>query len=185
MRPIGLRLLTGKRLQAQKWLVFLGTQARDGAPQLNDAARVTAIASHLINTGCAQARMLLQGLANELQVRIHDGGAQGRCAAEALRLDGQANGVGMHAQFTGNGANFPVLGVEVMANLHTGFRTDHKKDSLSFWNMGKWVNQTSGSTAKAAAQPRSWRFSRRRADSRDAWLGWTSGNGWFTVPTFG
>jgi hypothetical protein len=31
----------------------------------------------------------------------------------------------MQVQFTGDGADFPMLGEKVVANLHTGFETDH------------------------------------------------------------
>ena len=37
-----------------------------------------------------------------------------------------ANGVRVDAQFTGNGADFPVFGVKVAANLRAGFRTNHE-----------------------------------------------------------
>jgi hypothetical protein len=42
-------------------------------------------------------------------------------AAQALRLDGVTNGVGMHTQFTGAGTDFPALGVKVAANLRADF----------------------------------------------------------------
>ena len=49
---------------------------------------------------------------------------------EAFALDRVANGVGVDAQFTGNGADFPVLDVKVAANLRAGFRTDHEMAHL-------------------------------------------------------
>ena len=45
---------------------------------------------------------------------------------EAFALDRVANGVWVDAQFTGNGADFPVLDVKIAANLRAGFRTDHE-----------------------------------------------------------
>ena len=36
----------------------------------------------------------------------------------------------MNAQFAGNGADLPMLGVKVAANLRAGFRTDHEMDHL-------------------------------------------------------
>ena len=48
----------------------------------------------------------------------------------SVRLDGVANGVGMNAQFAGNGADFPMLGVKVAANLRAGFRADHERTHL-------------------------------------------------------
>lgn len=74
--PIGLRLLARKGFQTQERLAVLGTQAGHGAPQLNHAAGITAVASHLENAGRQQPRMLIQGLSNELGVRIDDGRPQ-------------------------------------------------------------------------------------------------------------
>jgi hypothetical protein len=44
---------------------------------------------------------------------------------EALGLDGFAHGIGMKSQLTGDGADFPMLGVKVATDLHTGFGTEH------------------------------------------------------------
>jgi hypothetical protein len=51
--------------------------------------------------------MLIQGLANEFQIRIDDGRRQRLWADETLRLNSVAHGVRMHAQFTGDGTDFP------------------------------------------------------------------------------
>src|SRR5450631_1028218 len=51
-------------------------------------------------------------------------------AFETLTLDGVVNGIGMDAQFTGNGADLPMLGVKITANPCAGFVTDHEKDHL-------------------------------------------------------
>jgi nitrate/nitrite transporter NarK len=39
---------------------------------------------------------------------------------EAFGLDGVAHCIWMHAEFTGNSANFPMFGIKVAANLHMG-----------------------------------------------------------------
>jgi len=62
-----------------------------------------------------------------------------------------AHGVGMHAQLAGDGADLPMFGVEVAANLRTGFQTDHQENSLSSWNAWERVNETRGSTTDPAA----------------------------------
>ena len=36
----------------------------------------------------------------------------------------------MDVQFTGNGADLPVFGVKIAANLRAGFRTDHEMTHL-------------------------------------------------------
>ena len=64
--------------------------------------------------------MLLQSQANEPEVGIGDRRPQRLRALEALALDGVAYGVGMDAQFRGNGADFPMFGVKVASNLRTG-----------------------------------------------------------------
>lgn len=47
---------------------------RMSAPELDDAPGITPFADHLVDARGAQAGMLVQGLANELQVGIEDGG---------------------------------------------------------------------------------------------------------------
>ena len=84
VRPIDLRLLAGKSLQLQERLAALRTQAGHGAPQLHDAAAVSAIANHLVDARGAQTGMLFQGLAEELDVGIDDGGTQWLGAVEAF-----------------------------------------------------------------------------------------------------
>src|SRR5579872_1349487 len=71
-------------------------------------------------------RILLQGLADELQVRIGQTRAQCFGTVESLRFDGTANRIGMHSQFSCNGSDLPMLGVKVAANLRTRLRTDHQ-----------------------------------------------------------
>ena len=100
-------------------------QQGHGAAQLYDASGVTALPNHLIDARGAQPRMLAEGLAHELHVRVRDTGAQRLSAVEAVRLDGIANGIGMNAEFSCNGADFPVLGVKITANLYVSFRADH------------------------------------------------------------
>ena len=70
--------------------------------------------------------MLLESVANELDVGIDDGYSQRLGVVEAFALNRVANGVWVDAQLTGNGADFPVLDVKVAANLRAGFRTDHE-----------------------------------------------------------
>jgi len=91
------------------------------APQLDDATLVAAFAEHLVDAGGAQAGIQVQGLADERQVGIGAAGAQGLRAVEALGLNGGADGIGMDAEFLGNGANLPMFGVEPMTDLYAGF----------------------------------------------------------------
>ena len=91
--PISLRLLTRQSCQAQECFLSGGTQATHDAPQLHYTAAVTAVVQHLIETGSAQARVLLKSLLNEAQVRISQGRARRRAAPKPLRLQGGARPV--------------------------------------------------------------------------------------------
>jgi len=137
-----------------------GAQAGHHASQLDDAAGVTTITDHLVNAGGAQPRILVQGLADELGVRIHGRRTQRLRVAETLHFDGIAHRVGMHAQFAGDGADLPVFGVEIAANLRTGFGTNHRQTSPSSWNAREWVNEMRGSTTDPAAQAYAGQFFR-------------------------
>src|ERR1019366_1108292 len=97
--------------------------------------------------------MLFQGLTKECDVGIDEGRPQWLHAAEAFRLDGVSDGIGMDAQFTGNRADFPMLRVKVAANLRSGFLADHRDDSPSGWNAWKRIDEASEAPADPAAQP--------------------------------
>jgi hypothetical protein len=123
--PVNLRLLAGKRLELQERFAALGTQAGNGAPKLHHAAAVAAVANHLVDARGAQARMLVEGVADKLDVGIDDGRSQRLGTVEAFTFHRVANGVRVDAQLTGDGADFPVFGVKVAADLRADFRTDH------------------------------------------------------------
>lgn len=72
--------------------------------------------------------MLFESLSNEPRVGIDDRAPQQLGISEPLTLDGVAYGIGMDPQFTGNGADFPMLSVKISSNLRAGFRTDHLLD---------------------------------------------------------
>jgi hypothetical protein len=69
--------------------------------------------------------MLMERVANELDVGIDDGCSQPLRSFEAFALNRIANGVRVDAQFTGDGTDLPVFSVKVAANLCADFRTDH------------------------------------------------------------
>ena len=64
-----------------------GTQTCHRAPQLDDAAAVTAIANHVVDAGRAQTRMLLQCLRMKPRYGSTMDGRTGCAATEALRFD--------------------------------------------------------------------------------------------------
>jgi len=69
--------------------------------------------------------MLVESVADKLDIGIDDGRSQRLGTIEAFAFNGVANGVRVDAQFTGNRADFPVFGVKVAADLRADFRTDH------------------------------------------------------------
>jgi hypothetical protein len=90
--PIDLRLLAGKRLELQERFAALRTQAGNGTPQLHHAAAVAAVANHLVDARSAQARMLIESVANELDVGIDDRYSQRLGVREAFALNRMASG---------------------------------------------------------------------------------------------
>ena len=125
MGPVHLGLLGGKRLQLQERFARGRAQSGHGAPQLYYAAGVAALANHLMDARGAQPRMLVQRLTYELYIGVCDAGTHRLSTIETIRFDGIADGIGVNVEFAGNGADFPVLGVKITANLHAGFRADH------------------------------------------------------------
>jgi hypothetical protein len=121
-----LRLLAGKYLKAKEWLADLGAQVGHRAPHLNDAVGIAAIASHLVNASGAQPWMLVQGLADKFGVGIDNGRTQRPWVTEAFGLDSVACRIRVDDEFTGDGTDCPMLGIEVAANLRTGFGADHQ-----------------------------------------------------------
>lgn len=118
-------MLAGQSGQAQEGFVFCWPQSSHDAAQLNHTAAVTAVAQHLIETGRTQARMLLKGLAQEVQVRIGEGGA--RCWATFASLDFQSGAyrVRVQPQLGGNGPDLPVLAIIQAPNICFLLRSDH------------------------------------------------------------
>jgi len=98
--------------------------------------------------------MLIESLADELGIGIDHGGAQRLSgAAQALGIDGVAHGIGMDAQFTGDGADLPVFGVEVAADLGADFGAEHDSGSPSSGNRRKRIDVTARTAANPATQP--------------------------------
>ena len=60
--------------------------------------------------------------------------------------------VGVDVQSGCNRADFPMLGVEIAANLYAGFGTDHAS-SPSSWNLWERIDEAAWSAADRAAQP--------------------------------
>src|SRR5713226_2413794 len=124
--PISLCLLAGQSCQAQKGFVLCWSQSSYDPPQLDHTAAITAVAQHLIETGGAQARMLLKSLADEVQVRIGERGARRWATLKPLDFQSGAHRVWVQPQLGGNGANLPVLAMKQAPNICFLFRSDHR-----------------------------------------------------------
>src|SRR5438105_14406566 len=122
MRPIDLGLLSGKHVKLQERFASLRAQAGNGAAQLHDASAVPAITNHLVNACGTQSGMLFQNEANKSDVGIDDRRPQRLRALETLALDGLPYGVGMDAQFRGNGADFSNVRRKSSVESARGFR---------------------------------------------------------------
>jgi hypothetical protein len=97
---------------------------RDDPSQLNHAARVTSVSKHLEQSGGPQARILLESLLNELQVRVREVTSVSS-PLEPVGLQGTAYRLTVQTQLRSNGSDFPVFGEEQTADLDHNFRRNH------------------------------------------------------------
>ena len=86
------------------------------------------------------------------QIRIDNGRPQRLGVLKAFHLNGAPYGVGVDVQGLRNRADFPMLGVEIAANLYAGFGTDHRS-SPSSWNLWERIDEAAWPTTNRAAQP--------------------------------
>jgi hypothetical protein len=68
---------------------------------------------------------LLQGLAQEVEVRIGEAIAPPGMATEAIGCERGAHGIGMQVQFRRNRADLPMLGVKQVTDLSDLFISNH------------------------------------------------------------
>ena len=133
-------MLGRKNLQSEKGFMGMRAQTCHDAPQLLDAAGVATIPDHLVDARGAQSGMLFQHLAHKRQIWIDNGGPQRLGMLEAFHFNSAPYGVGVDVQGLCNGADFPMFGVEIAANLYAGFGTDHAS-SPSSWNMWERIDE--------------------------------------------
>ena len=111
--------------------IGLGLRARavvrDQVAEVILSAAVTALVHHGIETAGGERRILLQGLAHERQVGIDQRRAM---RPRGLRQTGlrqhPVDGGVVHAELPGNGADLPLLDVEVTQDLRFKFRGDRQ-----------------------------------------------------------
>jgi hypothetical protein len=71
---------------------------------------------------------------------------------KAFALNGTADGIRVETKFSGNGADLPMLGVKIAANLYASFGTDHPS-SPSSWNVRERIDEAAWPATDRAAQP--------------------------------
>ena len=102
-----------------------------------------------------------------------------------VRTRWRSHRVWMQAEFTGNGANFPMFSVKVAANLRTDFGTDHQRSSPSSWNAWKRINEMTCAATDPAAPPYSWPFFRPAREQCVPESRWNAYRGCVNLPTSG
>jgi hypothetical protein len=111
----------------------------------------------------------MEHLAHKWQVRIDNRRPQRLGVLEAFHFNGAPYGVGVDVQGLCNGADFPMLGVKIAANLYADFGTDHPS-SPSSWNVRERIDETAWPATDRAAQPETgplFQPDRRRHSQRD------------------
>lgn len=125
--PVHLGLFARQRAQPQ---IRFGHRARAVARHhVAEVIRPSAIAAlrhHLVEAAGAQARVLLQRFADQRHEGVDDGRPQRHRALDYPRLgEHPAHRVVMHAEFGGDGADLPLLGIPQPQNLGLPFARDH------------------------------------------------------------
>lgn len=147
VRPISLCLFARQSRETKEGFAFVRAQARHHAAQLNGRAGIPSLFDHLEQAGRAQRGIFLERAANEVQIGISQTSAQGRAAAEAMRLDCASDGVRMKAELSGDRADLPVLGEEQSADVGNLFGRDHCSLQVR-----KRIDEPSQPPAKTAGQ---------------------------------
>ena len=118
-----------------------GTQGGHQAAQRHYAARVTAGADHLVNAGSAKAWVLLESLADELDIGISYPGPHDLASVEAFGFECPLHRLVVQTQLIGYGCDLPVLGKEESADVAPQLGVDHALPPV------KGVDKAPGATA--------------------------------------
>ena len=126
----------------------LGPQALHEFAYGEDRTGIAALAHHLVDPRGAQIRVLLQGVADERQIRVDDAGPPhaGRDAWQ-LALDRGADRLTVEAELGRDGPELPVLGVVQAPDLGALRGRDHPS-SLSPRGAARASAPTTGSSAR-------------------------------------
>ena len=126
--PVNLRGLAGQGNDpAVDGAVGLGPQAPHETADLDDRARIAALADHLVDPRGAQTRILGQGVTDERQIRVEDAGPT-HAGADACRLalHRGADRLMVEAELGRDGPDLPVLAVEQAPDLGALRGRDHR-----------------------------------------------------------
>ena len=126
--PVDLRGLAGQGDDAAvDGTVGLGPQAPREAADLDDRARIAALADHLVDPRGAQIRILRQGVPDERQIRVEDAGpTQAGADPCRLALHRGAHRLMVEAELGRDGPDLPVLAVEQAPDLGALRGRDHR-----------------------------------------------------------
>jgi len=133
MRPIDLGLLARERVQPKEYFGFSGPQAGNNTAKGNEAALVSALTQHLVNSSGTESRVGSKGSLDKADVWIRQGCAQDTRPIETIRFQRVAHCVRMNAQVYGNGPNLPMLDIEKSPNLRNCFRRNHRSSPRTEW----------------------------------------------------
>ena len=123
--PVHLPLFADKGAQPQESFPRPGTQGGHQAAQRHYAARVTAGADHLVKAGSAKAWVLLESLADELDIGISYPGPHDLASVEAFGFECPLHRLVVQTQLIGYGCDLPVLGQEESADVAPQLGVDH------------------------------------------------------------
>jgi hypothetical protein len=99
-----------------------GAQVSHHPAQMNDTARIAARDQHLVEPAGSQTRVAVEGFPDEIQVRIGQVIPGGRPPGKTMGLEGVFHGLRVQTQLGGDGAHFPVFGMEEVPDFSFLFR---------------------------------------------------------------
>ena len=109
-----------------------GADFRDDPAQLTEGPGIAAGANHAEQAGRAQVGVLVQGLAQKVEVGIGEAGAGAGMAAETIGIERRAHRLGVQTQLGSNRPDLPMLGMKQMADVSNLFLRNHESPRKGF-----------------------------------------------------
>jgi hypothetical protein len=170
MPPVNLRLLARQGLQAQVSLrLWAGPVVGDEVAEVILSTAVTTLAHHGVEPAGGQCRVLLQGLEDERHIGVNQRRAmRPRGLGQTGLSEHPVDRAVVHAQLAGNGADLPLLHMEVAQDLRFQLRGYGQCAVLVSWPpppraQGPWRRiATGGGRSIRSRVGRRWRNAWRR-----------------------